>query len=175
MSEVREGRPTRRGGGRAGRVAARSNARTTAAAYLTRLVHPYEIVSDEGLEMIEFNADTILEEVGIEFRDHPRSVELFRDAGCDVDGTRVRFPRGMCRQIVSEQAPSEYLQHARNPARTVLIGGNATVFAPAYGSPFVFDLDGGRRYATIEDVRNLVKHYGPIRAVDGRGPAGAVR
>ncbi len=32
-----------------------------------------------------------------------------------------------------------------------------TVFAPNYGSPFVRDLDGGRRYGTIEDFRNLVK------------------
>jgi len=28
---------------------------------------------------------------------------------------------------------------------------------PAYGSPFVLDLDKGRRYATIEDFRNFVK------------------
>ncbi len=157
MSEVRDVRPSRRTGGRAGRVAARSNARPTAAAFLTRLIRPYEIVSDEGLEIIEFNADTILEEVGIEFRDHPRALTLFRDAGCDVDGARVRFPRGLCRQIITDHAPGEYLQHARNPARSVQIGGNATVFAPAYGSPFVFDLDRGRRYGTIEDFRNLVK------------------
>ena len=39
----------------------------------------------------------------------------------------------------------------------MLIGGNATVLAPAYGSPFVRDLDGGRRYGTIEDFRNFVK------------------
>ena len=44
-------------------------------------------------------------------------------------------------------------QHARNPARTVVIGGNRTVFAPAYGSPFVRSLDEGRRYAKIEDFR----------------------
>jgi len=31
------------------------------------------------------------------------------------------------------------------------------VLAPAYGSPFVRDLDQGRRYATIEDFRNFVK------------------
>jgi trimethylamine--corrinoid protein Co-methyltransferase len=31
------------------------------------------------------------------------------------------------------------------------------VFAPVYGPPFVRDLDGGRRYATIEDFRNFVK------------------
>ena len=32
-----------------------------------------------------------------------------------------------------------------------------TVFAPNYGSPFVRDLDRGRRYGTIEDFRNFVK------------------
>ena len=41
--------------------------------------------------------------------------------------------------------------------KSVRIGGNATVFAPNYGSPFAFDIDNGRRYATIEDFRNFVK------------------
>ena len=31
------------------------------------------------------------------------------------------------------------------------------VLVPTYGSPFIHDLDGGRRYATIEDFRNFVK------------------
>ena len=33
----------------------------------------------------------------------------------------------------------------------------ATVLAPSYGTPFVRDLDHGRRYGTIEDFRNFVK------------------
>ena len=37
------------------------------------------------------------------------------------------------------------------------IGGKSVVFSPAYGSPFVMDLDKGRRYGTIEDFRNFVK------------------
>ena len=37
------------------------------------------------------------------------------------------------------------------------IGGPNTVFAPVYGPPFVRDLEGGRRYATIEDFQNFVK------------------
>ena len=37
------------------------------------------------------------------------------------------------------------------------IGGKNVVFSPAYGSPFVMDLDKGRRYGTIEDFRNFVK------------------
>ncbi|WP_420452592.1 trimethylamine methyltransferase family protein [Ilumatobacter sp.] len=154
MPEARQGR---RSGGRAGRSAARAAHAPAAPAYLTRSIPPYRITSEESLETIEANADTLLAEVGIEFRNHPRSLELMRDAGCDVDGERVRFPRGLCRSIIREHAPSTYTQHARDPARSVRIGGDATVFAPNYGSPFVFDLDRGRRYGTIDDFRDIVK------------------
>ncbi|MEM9042403.1 MAG: trimethylamine methyltransferase family protein [Actinomycetota bacterium] len=147
----------RRGGGRAARREMRSASSMSAAAFLTRKIAPVEIVSDEGLELLEHNAETILETVGVEIRDHPGAVERFRDAGADVDGTRIRFPRGMCRQLVQATTPAEYTQHARNSDRNVKIGGDATVFAPNYGSPFAFDLDRGRRYATIDDFRDLVK------------------
>lgn len=147
----------RRGGGRAGRAATRAAAAPTIEPYLTRKVPPVEMVSDEGLEAIEHNADTVLEQLGIEFRGHPASLEILRAAGANVDGERVRFPRGMCREIVKANAPAIYTQHARNPVRNVEIGGDHTVFVPNYGSPFVSDLDRGRRYGTIEDFQNLVK------------------
>ncbi len=147
----------RRSGGREGRRAARAASAPTHAPFLTRTIPPYEMVSAEGLELLEYNADTILEEIGIEFRGHPRSLQLLADAGADIDGECVRFPRGMCRRIVQATAPSVYTQHARNPDRSVQIGGDATVFAPAYGSPFVTDLDQGRRYATLADFQNFVK------------------
>ena len=148
---------SRRSGGREGRRAARATSHAAPEAFLTRTMKPFEIVSDEGLELLEHNADTILEEVGVEIRDYPSALDRFRDAGADVAGTRVRFPRGMCRQIVQETAPAVYTQHARNPAHSVQIGGDATVFAPNYGSPFAHDLDNGRRYATINDFENFVK------------------
>lgn len=148
----------RRGGGRAARRSQRASSGVgSAPAFLTRRLRPYELVSDEGLELLEHNADTILAEVGVEIRDYPSAIDRFRAAGADVDGTRVRFPRGLCRGLVQATAPAEYVQHARNPERSVRIGGDATVFAPSYGSPFVFDLDQGRRYATLTDFENFVK------------------
>ncbi len=48
-----------------------------------------------------------------------RGARTLRDAGADVDGERVRFPRGMCRSIVQASAPAAYVQHARNPAHSV--------------------------------------------------------
>ena len=149
--------PRRRAGGRVARRADRDEATTASSPYLNRTIPPYEIMSEEGLEIIENNADIILEEVGIDFRDYPSSLELFKNAGASVDGERVRFPKGMCREIVTKSAPSSYTQHARNPSNSVQVGGDATVLVPAYGSPFAFDLDNGRRYANIEDFRNFVK------------------
>ena len=118
---------------------------------------PFEVLGEEGLAIIEQNADTILEEVGLEFRGDAGALELLKDAGADVTGERVRFPRGLARQIVQATAPRQFTQYARNEANNVEIGGMHTVLAPNYGSPFVRDLDNGRRYGTIEDFRNLVK------------------
>jgi len=149
--------PRHRSGGRAARQAARLHAHVARTPFLTRKLTPFEVLDEEGLSLLEANADTILEEVGLEFRGDDEAIRLFREAGADVDGVRVRFPRGMCRQIVQATAPRQFTQHARNPANSVEIGGPHTVFAPNYGSPFVRDLDKGRRYGTIEDFRNFVK------------------
>lgn len=146
----------RRSGGRAGRQAERAAKVLDRQAYLTRAMKPFEVLTDESLEIIESNADDLLAEVGLEINDD-YAVQLFKDAGASVDGQRVRFDRGMCRQIVQATAPSQYTQHARNPANNVEIGGMNTVFAPNYGSPFVRDRINGRRYATIEDFNNFVK------------------
>ncbi len=148
---------SRRGGGRDAKRATRAASAASSVPYITRKVPYYEVLDAEGLATIEYNADTILQEVGIDFRDDAEALDIWREAGADVDGERVRFPRGMCRALVQATAPRQFTQHARNPARNVEIGGPNTVFAPAYGSPFVHDLDKGRRYATIEDFRNFVK------------------
>ncbi len=147
----------RRTGGRAGRAAVRAAHAVEAVPYITRTLAPFEVLSEEGLSVIEDNAETILERVGIDFKGAPDALALLKAAGAGVEGERVRFPRGMCREVIRASAPSVFVQHARNPAHDVQIGGDATVFAPAYGSPFVRDLDGGRRYGTIEDFRNFVK------------------
>ena len=146
----------RRAGGREARRSARLHAVAEKVPFITRTMTPLEVLSTEGLELIEHNADTILEQVGIDFRD-PDALATLKRGGADVDGERVRFPRGMARSLVQATAPAQFTQHARNPANDVRIGGDATVFAPAYGSPFVRDLEGGRRYGTIEDFRNFVK------------------
>ena len=124
---------------------------------IVRKIAPYEVLSTEALEIIEANADTVLEEVGIDFRGDEEILGLWKDAGADVKGERIHFPRGLCRQLIKDNAPKTFTQYGRNPERTVEIGGKHTVFAPVYGPPFVRTLEDGRRYGTIQDFQNFVK------------------
>jgi trimethylamine---corrinoid protein Co-methyltransferase len=130
---------------------------SSAPAFLTRSVPPYDYLSEEGLRRIEVEADKLLSEIGIEFRHHPPTLDVFRNAGADVRGELVRFEPGMCRDIIRKTAPRSFTQLSRNPDRSVKIGDEAMVFSPLYGAPFVRSLDGERRYATIEDFNNFVK------------------
>ena len=148
-------RRTRSGGG-AARRAERTTIKMETAKYIERNIPLYEILTEEALEIIETNAETVLEEIGINFVNNPAALSRWRAAGADVSGERVRIPRGLARQLC-KTAPSRYIQHARNPARSVEIGGNTLVCAPVYGPPFVRDIAGGRRYATIADFQKFVK------------------
>ncbi len=151
--------PQRRGRRGSGREAkrARASAGIAREAYIKRKLPYFDILDEEGLVTIENNAETILSEIGIDFRDDPDALEMWKAAGADVQGERVRFSRGLCRKLIQDSAPSQFTQHARNPANSVEIGGRNTVLVPAYGPPFVRDLDQGRRYATIKDFENFVK------------------
>jgi len=152
-----ERRSRRKAGGRSGKQASRQGNQTNYLPYIDRNIPYYEMLDESGLALIEHNADTLLEEIGIDFRGDQEALEILKAGGADVQGERVRFPRGLCRSLIQASAPSEYTQHARNPAKSTIIGGRRTVMVPAYGSPFVRDNDKGRRYASIEDFRNFVK------------------
>jgi trimethylamine---corrinoid protein Co-methyltransferase len=124
--------------------------------YIVRNIPTYDILSEENLIKVEAAADRILAETGIEFRDDPVALDHWRRAGAHVDGLLVKFEPGLLREVL-KTAPAEFTQHARNPEKSIRIGGKSVVFAPAYGSPFVMDLDRGRRFGTLEDFHNFIK------------------
>ena len=104
--------------GRASRIAARADRSAVRAPYITRKLGTYDVLDEEGLGLIEHNADVLLKETGMEFTGDPEILDIFRSAGADVKGERVRFEPGMCRQLIQATAPAEFVQHARNPATT---------------------------------------------------------
>ena len=155
LSAAEKGR--RRSGGRKAKKVAQSAPAPSGAPYIQRKLGTFNVLGEEGLSLLEVNADRLLQETGMEFVDDPEILEIFKEGGADVSGTRVRFPLGMCRQIIQRSAPRSFRQHARNPDKSVVLGGANTVLCPAWGPPFVHDLDNGRRYAGIADFEALVK------------------
>ncbi|MBA84964.1 trimethylamine methyltransferase family protein [Thalassobius sp. S69A] len=154
--DAQRGRRRARSGGGAARRAERSSVSFETAQYIERKIPNLEILNEEALEIIEANAEQVLAEIGVNFVNNPAALDLWRNAGAEVEGERVRIPKGLARELC-KTAPSSFTQHARNPARNVVMGGRNLVLAPVYGPPFVHDAAGGRRYATMEDFRNFVK------------------
>jgi trimethylamine--corrinoid protein Co-methyltransferase len=123
---------------------------------ITRKIPTYDLLDEEALARLEAHAEWILREIGIEFRGDEEALRLFKDVGATVTGPRVRFDTGLARSLCST-APKSFRMEGRDPASSIMLGGDHVVLLPAYGPPFVTDLERGRRYATIEDFRNFVK------------------
>ncbi|MGG5810434.1 trimethylamine methyltransferase family protein [Falsiroseomonas sp. CW058] len=127
---------------------------------LPRLENPWapvEILDAEQLARILGAAWRILEEGGLEIRS-ARAREIYRRGGAAVDEATGMVRLG--REVVAEhcgKAPSEFVLHARNPARHLHVGGRVVNFGPVNGTPHVTSLAGGRRYGTLDDFRAILK------------------
>lgn len=160
-------RKRQRSGGAAERRKARTRGPIVHLPTAVRNIPTYDVLNHEGLERIDDTAMGILETIGIEFRED-RSAEIWREAGAEVEGHRIRIPRELIRRLI-QSVPAEFEYHARNADRSVRVGQRNMIFGPAYGTPNVIDLDGVRRQATAEDMRTLMKlhHVNPAIHYNG--------
>jgi trimethylamine--corrinoid protein Co-methyltransferase len=115
----------------------------------------YEILSEEDMAVLDHGWRRIVSELGIAFSGE-EAVAVFRAAGqSSEDGRVVKLDPDFVLEQVAK-APSEFDLQARNPERTVHLGGDTMVFSPVYGSPFVRE-GVRRREATLEDFRNFAR------------------
>ena len=122
----------RKGGGRAGRREARGQSATTAAPFIERNIPYVEILSEENLQLIEHNADRLLAEIGIDFLDDPEVLDLFKEAGADIDGTCLHHHRLRRRSVWDGPVSDQHgLQNSRG--RSVVDGNRERVLASAFG------------------------------------------
>ena len=145
----------RRQGGRRGHAEAVGDT-TNHDPYIKRHIPYFEAWSQQEIAQIMDRGEEILETVGVNVLNTPAALELFKNAGATIDGERVKIPRKLAHELIST-VPSQFTQHARNPAKNVEIGGNNAVLGPIYGAPFVKRGDEERRYANINDFRDIVK------------------
>ena len=115
----------------------------------------FEYFTEDDVQQIHAATLRVLEEVGIDFCYEP-ALKVLANRGCKVSGERVFFTEKLVDEYVA-RAPAQFILHARNPEKNVIIGGDNTAFVPCYGPAFVTDLDRGRRSSTLEDFNNFAK------------------
>ena len=133
---------------------------------------PLEILSADQIESIHQASLRILRDIGLRV-DSSTALSLLTDARADVDQSTglVRFDPDLVEEMI-EGLPGEFTIHARNPAKSVKIGGDSIVFATVCGPPFVTDLDRGRRAGTFADMENFIKLTNSLNVFHHDGGSG---
>lgn len=124
----------------------------------------YQILTQNEIEQIHDTSLRIMEEVGIIMPYEPAK-EILKKAGAKIDGDTVYFPR----KLVEDQlknVPSSFTMYARNPEKNVTLTTENTLYAGPNCSPFVTDLDRGRRNGSLEDYINFIKICDRLENVD---------
>jgi len=126
----------------------------------------YEILSEEAIDTLDKGWRRIVSELGVEFLSD-EALELFRREGQQVDGQNVKLDPDFVLEQVAK-APRGFDIQARNPERSVHIGGDHMVFSAVYGCPFVRE-GIERRNASMNDFENLVKLSHAFPQLDSPG------
>jgi trimethylamine--corrinoid protein Co-methyltransferase len=162
----------------------RSNSRSARQASRANVIHqrpfgavhnPFrqlELISADQVEVIHHASLRVLRDIGIRVNDAP-ALALFQGIGADVDHgeNHVRMDPALVEDMLTG-LPAEFTIHARDPAKTLTVGGNALLFATVCGPSFVSDLDRGRRAGTLADVHDWVRLAHSLNIFHHEGGAG---
>ena len=164
-------KPRRRGGGRAGNAARRGQASIDQMPWRLPINtdRPTEPLPPEGVQAIHDGAMRILEEIGIEFLNE-EALEIFKEAGCKVDGTNVKMGRDWVMEMVAK-APDQFTITPRNPDKTITIGGKHILFGNVSSPPNYFDLEIGKKVSgsrkQCADLLRLTQYFNCIHFAGG--------
>ncbi|MEM6986053.1 MAG: trimethylamine methyltransferase family protein [Pseudomonadota bacterium] len=140
---------------RQSRRTARLDQREAMLPALTRRLPLTEPMDEEQIRKVDDASMSILEEVGVVFRDEIALAD-WRAAGARVDGETVYLDRALVRELIAT-IPSSFTYHARNPDNHLPFGGNRSIFVPMTGAPYLRDLDDVRRSPTLDDLATFHK------------------
>ncbi len=123
---------------------------------------PLRILSDEQVELIHDASLRLLEGMGIRVL-LPEAAGIYQGAGAlfDEETRIVRIGRELVDAALTS-APATIEMRARNPERSVRIGGRRIVTVPVSSPPNVSDLDHGKRpssHADALDFLKLTQHF----------------
>jgi trimethylamine--corrinoid protein Co-methyltransferase len=118
---------------------------------------PLQVIDSGQLDQLHEGSMHILETIGLDFLDG-ETLDLWQKAGAKVDhaARHVWLDRHLVLELVAK-APSSFTWQARNPERTVTIGGNHITMVPTGGAVFAANRDIGRRPGKMADYYDLLK------------------
>jgi len=130
---------------------------------------PTEPLYEDGVQAIHDGAMRILEDIGIEFLNE-EALELFKQAGCTVDGTNVKMGRDWVMEMVGK-APEKFDITPRNPDRKITLGGGHILFGNVSSPPNYFDLEIGKKVSgnrkQCADLLRLTQYFNCIHFAGG--------
>ena len=133
-------------------------------------IAPVEVISADQVEAIHNAALKLLASTGIKVL-HPPARALFQAAGAGVADEMVRLDPDLVMDLLASVPPTFTLA-ARNPAKSLRIGGRDMVFTSVGGPAYVMDIDGGRRDGTMAELCEFLKLIQGINVIhqEGGGP-----
>ncbi|MEM1073605.1 MAG: trimethylamine methyltransferase family protein [Pseudomonadota bacterium] len=144
---------TRRG--RGARKAKRQMRDITMLPALQRRLPLTEPMDAEQIARIDAASMSILEEVGVVFRDQV-ALQDWKRVGADVRGETVHLDRALIRELIAT-IPESFTYHARDTKKNLPFGRGHSIFVPMTGAPYLRDLDDVRRNPTLEDLATFHK------------------
>lgn len=112
-------------------------------------------VCEAQLEEIHLATLEVLERTGVRV-DHRGALNLLKEAGCLVEGDRVRIPNWLVEECI-RLAPSKIVLANRKGQRVMWLEKNRTYFGGGSDLPYTIDLDTGlRRRSNKKDVQMAV-------------------
>ncbi|MEO0916404.1 MAG: trimethylamine methyltransferase family protein [Pseudomonadota bacterium] len=166
-----DGARRRRAGGRAANVGRRAQALFKQMPWRVPVNtdRPTEPIDEDAVARLHDAAMRVLEDVGIEFLNE-EACDLFREAGCKVDGTNVKMGRDWVMEMIG-RAPSSFTLTPRNPARRLTIGDGHIVFGNVSSPPNYMDLEIGKKVPgtrrQCQDLLKLTQHFNCIHFAGG--------
>lgn len=128
------------------------------------------VISDDQVAAIHHAALDLLARQGMRVL-HPPARALFAKAGARIEDDTVRLDPGLVEERL-QTVPDSFTLAARNPAKSLHIGGAACVYASVGGPAYVMCKDKGRRDGTFAEMCDFLRLVQGLNVIhqEGGGP-----
>ena len=126
----------------------------------------FSILSRDEVYKVHMASLHILEKIGLKINSR-KALEILAEAGAYVDfnDKRVRMPQSLVEEAI-RKAPATIKLCGLNPKLDILLEGGRVHYGTGGTATYVLDLEGNRRDATLQDLRDIALLTNELDNVD---------